>query len=452
MLGALLAIAALAGGGAALGSVHQRAASSAPKPRAHSGVWYCPHGGGSGWHVDLAVTNPGSHPVSIRVTTSGEKGTVATQGMTVSPRAVVHVPVKADTRGAASDVEYFGGWVGVSWAAQAGGAESGIAAEPCTRSLGRTWFMPDGTTLRGQDAWVVVMNPTAVPAIFSLSLHTPDETILPGDWSDFVLEARRSAAFFLNSKKLATEPVAAEIEVRSGRVAAASLGASAGGGIRAALGITAPEHDAFLPGSPGSSRSELVVVDAGTRRATYAGKVETSRGAQAIGQLRGETLQPGQARTYDLTTQPDAAIDVALTSGDGLALARRSLGPSSDAGSSAGAAAGPAWVLAAGTFSRDDGWRLDLADPGPDVALVEVWLVSPRGAAQKPSVRTLRVGAGQTRSVGSDFTAQAPLGSVVVVALRGVVVPLAASSTRGGGYATSVGVPIPGRWVPSRPS
>jgi len=194
------------------------------------------------------------------------------------------------------------------------------------------------------------------------------------------------------------------------------------------------------------------VVDAGTRRATYAGKVETSRGAQAIGQLRGETLQPGQARTYDLTTQPDAAIDVALTSGDGLALARRSLGPSSDAGSSAGAAAGPAWVLAAGTFSRDDGWRLDLADPGPDVALVEVWLVSPRGAAQKPSVRTLRVGAGQTRSVGSDFTAQAPLGSVVVVALRGVVVPLAASSTRGGGYATSVGVPIPGRWVPSRPS
>jgi hypothetical protein len=448
---ALVAIAAIAVGGSALGSVHERPAVSAAATGAHSGSWFCPHGGGAGWQLELAVTNPGPNPVPIRVSTFAKAGPLAPRRISVPAETVVRVPVKGDSRGAASQVEYFGGWVGVSWLAQAGGNESGIASEPCSPALGRTWLMPDGTCVRGEDGWVVVMNPTNAVAQFSLRLETEEQTILTGDWADFVLRPHRSTALHLNQKAEGRQTVAADLRVSIGRVAAAMLGASHNGGIRAELGARAPERTAILPGGPEAGRTELIVDDVGTHRASYRGSLARTDGTQALGQFRGESLQPGQARTYDLSTERDSTIQLQLVSGDGVASARRSFGPGGDQGSTSGAAPAAAWAIAAGTFSSKDEWRLVLTNPGVTQAVVKLWLVSAGGISEKLSPRSITISPGRTRPVAADFTLAARLGSVIAVATDGTFVPLAASYTgTGSGYATAVGVPIPPRWVPER--
>jgi hypothetical protein len=445
---ALAAIGAVVGGAVALGSVQERAPLSAGPPETRSGAWYCPHGGGSGWRVDVVVANPETHPVSIRVTTFSEEGTGTPHDYEVPPQSDLRVSVKAGTRGAASEVEYFEGWVGASWAARAGGGESGLDAEPCASTLARTWLMPDGTTLRGNDAWIVVMNPTAAPAIFGVRLATEGETIVTKDWADFVLPPRRSTAFFLNRNALGRESVAAEVHVDAGRVAAASLGTSRSGGIRAALGITGAERDAFLPGGQDVGRTTLVIDDAGTRQATYRGAVETPTGPQIVGQLRNETLQAGQAKSYDLTTEPDAAIDVTLSTGDGFAVVRRSFGRGADMASTAGAAPARAWVVAGAVFGHNDGWRLVIANPGRADAMVELVPLPAPGTTHAAGTRKVLVSAGTTHVVVARFTRKDPRGAVLVASTGEPVVPLATSFARADmGFAMAVGEPIPGRLI-----
>jgi hypothetical protein len=386
----------------------------------------------------------------MRVTTFGRAGAAAPRRVVVPAQSDIRVPVKADSRGAATEVEYFGGWVGVSWVSLAGGHQSGIASEPCSSTLGRTWYMPDNTTVRGEDAWAIVMNPTANQAIFNIQLDTETQTILTKDWTNFVLDPHQSTALHLNQKALARQTVGVEVLVQAGRVAAASLGASRGGGIRSALGITSAERSVLIPGGPAAGRSEIVIEDVGTHRASFQGTLEAPSGGQSLGQFRGEMLQPGEAKTYSLTTPADAAISLGLAVGDGIAVARRTLGPAGDQGSSAGGSPSRAWVVSSGAARSGDEWRLVLANPGRRTAVVKLWLFPVSGRTNRLNSRLVRVPPGTSRSVAADFTAGAKLGSVLAVASEGTFVPLAASTTSDGtGYSTAVGVPVPPRWIPT---
>src|SRR5207237_2517623 len=127
--------------------------------------------------------------------------------------------------------------------------------------------------------------------------------------------------------------VRGEVDVSIGRLAAASRGASGDGGVRSALGIPGPERSVTLPGAPDSGRTELVVGDAGPGRATYQGVLDRSDGAQILPQFHGESLQPNQARTYEISTQPDSAIVLHATGKSGVAAVRRTFGPGGDQGS-----------------------------------------------------------------------------------------------------------------------
>ena len=452
----VITVVVLVAGGLGLRSVDPHAEAVPVAQDAHTGGWFCPHGGGAGWAVRLVATNPGPKPVPIRVTTYGKKGPLPPRRFAVPPESVLRVPIPATTRGSSSQVEYFGDWVGVSWIAFAGGNESGLASEPCASSLGHTWLMPDNTTVRGEEAWVVVMNPTATPAIFSLRLDGQERSVLTQDWADFVLRPYRSTSFHLNKRLLATTSrpsVGAVISVAVGRVAAASLGATNSGGIRSSLGITAPERSAVLPGGPDAGRSILTVDGVGTQRVTIQGTLHRTDGAQALGQLQGQSLQPGQSRSYDLPTQSNSTMNLTLAAGDGFAAARRAVGATGeDDGSTAGASAPKAaWVIPSAAVSLKDEWRLVLSNTGREPAIVKLWLLSAAGLSEKLSPRVVTVSPGRTRTVAEDFTFAARAGSVVAVSSDGTFVPLAASYTAGGGgFATAVGVPIPPRFVPAR--
>ena len=52
--------------------------------------------------------------------------------------------------------------------------DEGVAAEPCAADAARRWFLADGTTQLGEEAYVIVANPFAVAAVMDVVLYTSD--------------------------------------------------------------------------------------------------------------------------------------------------------------------------------------------------------------------------------------------------------------------------------------
>ncbi len=446
----LVIVGLVAGGGIYLQrQVGVNAAPVEPAGAAPSGAWLCPHGGGpQGWQAWLFVTNPGPTSVQVRVQSFGSNAPSDPQTLTIAPRARAQVEVPASGREASSVVEYFGGWVAAGWVAVAGGDESGTAAEPCLAKAGRSWLLPDGTTVQEQDAWVVVMNPFASEADFSLTLITENRTVRTKDWTGVVLRARRSVAFHLNAKALGERTVVADVQVSIGRVAASSLGISSAGGIRSAVGVPAATDTVYLPGGGDSRHNEVAVVDPSGHGVHYRVDVLDPRGLAPAEGLGNEQLGPGADRTYDLTAGDPATIVVSGTDGR-IAAARRTLGTRGDAGSTGGVAGpAPAWVITTTAATEADKVAVYLVNPGTDTVRMEVWLVGGGGQVTPPF--RVEIPPGVMVTLPAEFNPDHPQGSVVAVADSGTFIPVEASySASGTGYAVAVGVPIPARFTPS---
>ena len=240
---ALVVLLVVVGGGLALQrGVGVRAAEPAAPPTSSSGAWFCPHGGGDKqWKATLYLANPGDAAVVARVSTFSRKKPDEPRSVTVPAQATVAVPVPAKGREASTYVEYFDGWVAASWVAQGGGGEIGVGAEPCAAATGPTWFAADGTTEQGEDAYLVVMNPFAVDAVFDVVLYTPKRApIRNSALTDRVLRPGKSVAFRLNAFAEGEAAVGAEVDVSLGRVAVSSLGITRDGGYAASSGRRRP--------------------------------------------------------------------------------------------------------------------------------------------------------------------------------------------------------------------
>ena len=178
------------------------------------------------------------------------------------PQATVSVSVPAKGREASTYVEYFDGWVAASWVTQGGGGEIGVGAEPCAAATGPTWFAPDGTTEQGEDAYLVVMNPFAVDAVFDVVLFTPKRApIRNSALTDHVLRPGKSVAFRLNAFAEGEAAVGAEVDVSLGRVAVSSLGITRDGGIR-----ERDRHDGDRPDHAAAGGRRSRAVDGRRRR------------------------------------------------------------------------------------------------------------------------------------------------------------------------------------------
>ena len=154
----------------------------------------------------------------------------------------------ADERSSATYVEFFDGWIGAGWVLVAEGDEPGTAAEPCAPEPARRWYLPDGTTGLGEDAYVIVANPFDVRAVLDAVLYTADRApIRDSDWTDLTISPHRSVALHLNSKVEGEEAVAVELDVSVGRLAAASLGITDKSRLRSALGTTSASTGSMPP-------------------------------------------------------------------------------------------------------------------------------------------------------------------------------------------------------------
>lgn len=239
-----------------------------------SGAWSCPHGGGEGWRAWVTVTNPGTDPVQIRMTTSAG-GTAAPASSSIAePGTLSYFEVAAPIPGSATVVEYLGGVVVAGSVVTH--TEGGLAASPCAGSPGTLWQTVEASTLRGETALLVVHNPFAGQAVFDVTLTTADGQIRPGRLQGVVLGPKTARAFELNNFALGQQALGATVVAPQGRVAAASVVASPGG-LRSSLAVAAPATRWVLPGL--GAETDVVVRALPTRDSPVSAELQGEQGA-----------------------------------------------------------------------------------------------------------------------------------------------------------------------------
>ena len=443
---AVLIAAALVAAGVALDRTGRRPGGAAGAGTAPSGAWFCPHGGGKDWKVAVGVANPGTKAVKVRVSSFGSEEPSQPNEFSLEAGASRRVSVPAEDRSASTMVEYFGGFAAAGWVAVAGGGESGVAAEPCAPDAGNASLLPGNTTEKGKDSYVVVMNPFAADAVFSLKVFTEHRApIQTTDVTDFVLKPHRSTSFHLNELSLGERSVGVEVRASLGRIAAASLGVSQDGGIWSTVGLDGAGSRRILPGGQDSGLADLAVLNTGADdvqlKASLLGRGarQTATGAQ------NQLVEPRSANTFSLETGVPSTIDV-NASGASMVTARRSGGVEGDLGSTAGAAA-PAeqWVVLPTTGDKPYETRLALANPGETDVTAALTIMGEDGPVADPAPLEVTVPAGLTVIAPADFTNAAPQAAVHVRASGGAVAALSASySSDRAAYAVATGVEVSG--------
>ncbi|MEW6060102.1 MAG: DUF5719 family protein [Actinomycetota bacterium] len=434
--------------------VGTRALPAGPAGVAPSGAWFCPHGGGTEWTAMLQIANPGREAVRIRVTGLSSAKPSGSTAFTVEPGTELLVPAEAESRGASSAIEYFGGWVAAGWIVHGGGGQKGVAAEPCLPEAGRHWYLADGTTREHQEAYVVVMNPFATEANFTLTLFTDHGTpITTEDWTNVVLKPGRSEAFRLNSKALGYGTVSTFIEAKVGRVAAASLGVSDLGGIRSSVGsLDDPGTRIVLPGGFDQGRTDLVVMNPVENAAALDGTLLGSDAFQTLTALQQARPEGFSAQTYPISTEGPSTLDA--RSSTGVVIARRTYGNLADQASTSGAAtAAAAWIILPVVAGPPTHPGLVLANPGDEPAEITLTYLPSNETRPSPAPITVQVLPGRTIAAPESFVEAKPFSAILAIATSGTFVPAAASYSLGqegvATYAVSLGVPIPDAWVPS---
>ncbi|HET9248967.1 MAG TPA: DUF5719 family protein [Actinomycetota bacterium] len=446
----LVPIALLAGAAYVDREATPRTFEPAADVRASSGAWFCPHGGGpEGWEVRLQVANPGERSATIRVRSLDGDKPAEPESFEVPPGGFVQIPVESRGRERSSVVEWFGQWVAVGWLAHAGGGEGGVAAEPCAPAAGGRWLLPDGATDVEDDRdYVVVMNPFAREAVFSITLLSErKEPVRHGSLTDVALRPFRSIAFDVGDVVLGEPTVSALVQVSVGRVAAATLGVSGSGGIRSALGyLGQPPRALTFPGGADTGQTKLAVMSAGAEddgRVSLEGDLLVVEGTpQEFSGLADASMPASSARTFPVTTSGPVSVRFAV-SGDDVAAVRRTLGVVSDQAAVTGAQPSSSWIVLPAVAGAPSNPGLTLTNPGTEPAVVTLSFLSP-GPAQQVSVTVPPL---STVEAPTQFLQVAPEAGVWAEATSGTFIPAAASYSLGhDGFATfavSLGVPIP---------
>jgi len=450
VLAAVVAVIVVVGGVAA-----ERRGPAPPAPaspgEAVSSAWLCPHGGGPGWTGTLALANPGTAPVHVRLTFLSDLAPGRPTDLVVPAGSEVLHDVPATSRASATYVEAFGGWIAAGWQVRASDPEVGLGAEPCASGPARTWYAPESTTQKGQKAFLVVMNPYAVDTVFSVALFSPDlPPLRDTDWGDIVLPAGRSVALRVDRKIVDEDAVGVQLDTKVGRVGVATLGVTEGGGVRSVLGATATAAAAFLPTAAGAGQSSLVMFVPGEHGLRFGATQTSTEPPQPAGALT-EVQQPGQsAATYPIITAGPSSVNV-LGQGPTLFVAAlRAEGQSDDDAATGGAVtAARTWVVTPTVAEEPSFPGLVVANPGNEEVTVTLRLLTPDGTAG--GVTTFALAPSHAAGVSKAFLEASPRASVVVSA-TGDVVALGGSTSSGilglSLYALAIGIAVPDGALP----
>jgi hypothetical protein len=445
ILFALASVAALVTAMLWLDQIGPKVPAAAEAGTAPSGAWICPHGGGSGLSTALFLANPGATTVTARVTQLGAKAAAEPTGFDVPPDSTVRVNLPPGERGAATYVEFFGGWIGAGWVSF---TDDGVSAEPCAADASTRWYLADGSTQLGEEAYVVVTNPFSGPAVLDAVLYTSDlAPVRESDWTDLLVPARRSLALHLNSMVKGEPVVAVTLEVSVGRVAAASLGVSDRTKVRSALGWPEQATGGIFPSMQGSGQTELLLLSTAQGSIRFGATTLSEDQPRPASGLTEQEHGPSAARAYAIPAEAGpTAIRLFTLENASIAGALRALGPGEDLGATSGAvAASEGWLVfpASAQLPADPG--AVLVNDGDVDVVATVELLPQEGSAAAVPV-TVLVPAHGAAAVPPELWAAAP-GSALLIRADGPLVALAATTSRGSAdsdaFALSMAVPLP---------
>jgi hypothetical protein len=441
---ALVVVAAfLTGSGLVLDrAVGPKGPSEAASSAGPSGALFCPHGGHAGWEGWVVVTNPGARRVRVRLTQLGKEGKRSVATFVVGALRQVYRQVAADDPADATEVEYFGGWVGAA-AILATGSRSGLAAERCEQAAHRNWSVLDVPTATDQASYLVVMNPFDAPAEFDVVLRTEKREVAAGALSPYVLAPQHSVGIRLNDFLLQDpdeESLIARVIQRMGRVIAGGLELSAAG-IRAEVGIPAPGTRWLLPGGGDTGTRDLVVLNNGRSRADLSAVAEGATVQRLVSGPEGFSVGPGEVKTFQPERVKDSGLLVAASNDQPILAALRLGGPAGDSATLIGSSTTSMRWLVLPVLPPSDGRSFLLVqNPGREHVTVTFQLIGSDGPAAPLRQRTIL--SGRTIRITLPSQVGRPV-SVLVSARGGTIVAAAASySLDRTGYAATLGLPM----------
>ncbi len=419
-----------------------------PAGVARSGTWLCPHGGDRGWTGTVTLANPGTTDVDVRLTSLGDGPPRRIGNVTVAPGTQVVEGIDARGAGAATYVEYFGGWVGAGWMVRADDPDVGIGTEPCASSASPDWFTAETPTTEGQRASLIVMNPFATAAVIDVVVYSPSRPPLRDErLTDLVIRSGRSIAISLDELVLGEASVATYVVAKVGRVAVSTLGVTDGGGVRSVLGATGAATALALATGSGSGQTQLVTFVPGDEALRFGALVlsEPIEGEETgAGGGLAEVEQAGVSTLVSpIPTVGASLIEVSSFGELPLVAALRADGQAGDDAATGAATAATTWIVP--PTVADDPARpfVVIANPGGAPATVSVMVLTGEGAGSPVS---LTIEPRSVAPVPAELLRDDPTASVFVTA-DAPVIALGASTSAGvkglSLFGLSIGVPVP---------
>ena len=426
------------GAGLALDRVvgpREPAAAAVPAPR--TGAWFCPHGEGEGWSTSVLVANPSDRDARVRVTAFGARGVAHREAFELSPGTDRTIAVP----GAGTMVEYFGVRVGAAWVTE---SEGGVAAEACRSAAGRAWGVAGGSTERGEDSSLVVMNPFAEDAAFDVTLLTSARApIRPGDLRGFVLPARRATVIRLSRYALGEPALAAVVEASLGAIVVGEVGSSRAGGLRAVAGDPTTAERWILPDAGGGGETVLSVANPATERSAVSARTQTADAQTLLTEITDVSVEGASAQAFGALTPEEAPSSIVIEATNRVPVftSRRSGGPQGNGDSAAGSAVGDpqgSWLVPPAAPPGGGHQFLVLENPGEDDVAVTIRLfgraAGDLGPVDVPGGRTIAVPL-------EDVVGTTPVWALAAAADGTFVAASASYEVDGRGYAVASGVP-----------
>jgi hypothetical protein len=424
-----------------------KAAIVGPLQNTQTGAWFCPHGGRGKAHGWIVVTNPGASDVAVRVTTFGKGGVGALSSFSAPAGHQVYQEVPATEPGAATEVEYFGGWIGAAAVVQGPGSKAALAGERCVPSPRGAWFLPDQPTGRDETAFAVVMNPFSSPAQFNVVVRTEQRIISPRDLTPYVLRPMSSVAIRLNDYALESPgqtTVTTEVIRRLGRVVAGSFAVTRGS-LRAEVGESSLERRWVVPGTDQAGSTSLAMINPGKGRADVTVIRQGPTIQEVLSTENGLSVAADSVLAFSASHMNGAGVLVESTNRGRIAVAAILTGPGQDTATMDGTGSPASAWLVLPTLPPSGGQGvLILQNPGPAPVDVSIRVIGANGSLDLPVVGTRTVAAGRTVVVPLLTPADTPV-SVVVTARSETFVAAGASYVGDGvGYAATLGLPMTG--------
>ena len=425
-----------------------------------SGAWYCPHGGGEGWRAWMVVANPTEVPSDVILTSRTGAGPPESTASTVAPGTLAYIEVPAPQMASASVVEFFGSAVAAGMVTARPDGEGGIGAEPCADRPATEWFVSEASTLRGQDATVVIHNPFGSEAVIDVRLLGEGGPIGHGRLRGVVLDPGQVKTVSVGRFALGEPGVAVAVVAHLGRVVVGGVTVSPAG-VRTVVGRPAPARTWVLPGTGDPASGRLVVSAPGDDSAFRADALgeggqtplvdleSVAGGSTAAFDLpgegggvlvQGEGASPFLAGRLLIPPVPEPAPQPRRERQGGGGGGRREEPPEppapepGDLAATGGAPAGAArWVVLPATPPEGGPAALLLYNPGGATADVTVSFLG--GEEARSEVVEVPAGAFAHLELPSTPVA------VLVESTGGLVVPAQVSLGRRA-YAVAVGVPV----------